>query len=85
MSPFILMAFVAIGAGLLVPVLAIASAKLGLCEPFSLTVAGKRWLFARHVRVASANSVVQMHTSTIGGQQHRGKGSGTVTIQYLTI
>ena len=85
MSPFILMGFTGLGAGLLVPALAIVAAKLGLCDPFSLTVAGKTWFFAPNFHVASANSVVRIETQTHGGPQHRGTGSTTVTTLHLAI
>jgi len=60
MSPFVVMALTGLGAGLLVPLIAIAAAKLGLCEPFSLHIAGHKWTFARRQHTFTANTSVRV-------------------------
>jgi hypothetical protein len=59
MSPFVVMALTGLAAGVLVPVTAIVAAKLGICDPFSLQIAGRKWTFSRKRHVVAANTSVR--------------------------
>lgn len=59
MSPFIVLAVTAICAGLLIPALAIAAAKLGISDPFSLQVGRRKWTFAKWRRTSTANTAIR--------------------------
>jgi hypothetical protein len=50
MSPFIVMILASLAAGLLIPVTAMVAAWLGICDPFSLTFAGRTWTFSKPSR-----------------------------------
>jgi hypothetical protein len=55
------MALTGLAAGLLVPVIAIGAAITGICEPFSLQIARRRWTFGRN------RSVLYMDTDIVAG------------------
>jgi hypothetical protein len=62
MSPYIVMVLTGLSAGLLVPAIAICAAKLGICDPFSLEIAGKTWTFSRNRRGTAANTTVRFES-----------------------
>jgi hypothetical protein len=42
------MVLTGLGAGFLIPVTAILAAKLGISDPFSLEIAGRKWTFSKN-------------------------------------
>jgi hypothetical protein len=81
MSPYIVMVLTGLGAGLLVPAIAICAAKLGICDPFSLEIAGKTWTFSRNRRGTAANTAVRFesHMSAPHFYEQHGRSALSVT------
>ena len=85
MAPFITMVFVGLAAGLLVPALAIVAAKLGICETFSLQIAGHRWTFSKNRHVASANTAYRFEAHMVASHAHREYGRSSSSTFYIKL
>ena len=88
MSPFIAMALTGLAAGLLVPIIATASATLGICEPFSLQIAGRKWTFGKthpvHQMVA-ANTCFYMEAHMTGGYAYVESGRSFASVSKTQL
>jgi hypothetical protein len=86
MSPFVAMVLTGLGAGLLIPITAIVAAKLGICDPFSLEIAGRTWTFSKnHHRVVAANTAVRFeaHMRADHAYEEHGRSSLSVSVVKL--
>jgi hypothetical protein len=86
MSPFVAMVLTGLGAGLLIPITAILAAKLGICDPFSLEIAGRIWTFSRnHHHVVAANKVIpfEIHMPADHAYEEHGRSFLSVTVSKL--
>jgi len=67
----LVMALTGLSAGILVPATAIAGAKLGICDPFSLEIAGRKWTFSRNSHVIAANTSVRFESSMVSERSYQ--------------
>jgi hypothetical protein len=69
----------------MIPVTAIVAAKLGICNPFSLEIAGRRWTFSRNRHAVAANTIIRFESHMIAMNAYEARGSSLTSVTTIKL